>query len=162
MLRGWAKGTGRLLSEETHPRLGKLVGGLAFLVLPAVVMVLFLQGGSVAVQERGSQPFYRVDAAAWLAQNVPPGSPIMVRDTEIPLYAGLPQVAFPNAAWEQVTAYARARGARYLVIDDKEIKTIRPELAPLLESGATEPLPGLTPLAQLQGGGRTTLIFALH
>jgi hypothetical protein len=85
----------------------------------------------------------------------------MLRDSELALYADRPQVALPNAPWQQITDYARARGARYLVVDDKEIHSIRPDLAPLLDPAAAGSLPGLTPLARLSGGGRTTLIFAL-
>jgi 4-amino-4-deoxy-L-arabinose transferase-like glycosyltransferase len=162
VLLGWTTETVGLLSQEGRSVVGKLFAAGASLILPGIALLLLVECCSVAVHERGAQPFYRVEAAAWLAQHAPPASPVMVRDSEIPLYAGLPQVAFPNASWDKVTAYARDRGARYVVIDDKEIRTIRPALAPLLDPEAAEPLPGLTPLARLAAGGRTTLIFALR
>ncbi len=158
----WTAGTGSALAEGGHVHVGNAVRVLAPLLLPAVVVLLLIEGASVSVHDRGSQPFDRVQVAAWLKANLPPGSPIMVRDSEIPLYADLPQVAFPNAPWEQVTAYAYARGARYVVIDDGEIQHIRPELAPLLDASAAAPLPGLKPLKRLKWGGRTTLVFALQ
>ena len=78
------------------------------------------------------QPFYHVEAARWLAENAPAGSPVMTRYTDTTLYAGLPKVAFPNAAWPEVLAYGQARGARYLVVNSWEIEEVRPYLAPLL------------------------------
>lgn len=162
VLAAWGAETAILLGQGEPSRRPGLIRAFGMLVLPAVLVALLIEGAAVSVHERGSQPFDRLDVAAWLRENAPPGAPVMLRDSEIALYADLPQVAFPNAPWAQVVAYAHARGASYVVIDDKEIKTIRPALAPLLDPTSTEPLPGLTPLTRLKSGGRTTLIFALR
>ncbi len=161
-LRHWASATGRLCSEDGRTVAGRLFAAVAGLVLPAIALLLLLEGASVAVHERPAQPFFRVRAAEWLQKNTPPGSPVMLRDSEISLYANRPQVAFPNASWEKVAAYARARGAAYVVVDDREIHSVRPDLEALLDPTAGQPLPGLTPLVRLAGGGHTLLVFTFR
>lgn len=132
---------------------------LRTLPLALTLLALLWAGADVARREMPGQPFWRVDAAQWLVTHVPPGSPVMTRNSETPLYAGLPMVAFPNAAWSQVYAYGQARGARYLLVDDKEITAIRPQLAALLDTRNPRPMPGVKLLAQLPGQGQTTLVF---
>jgi hypothetical protein len=120
---------------------------------------MLIGGIAVASAELPRQPFWRVETAAWLAEALPAGSPIMTRNTETALYAGHPMVAFPRAEWPQIVEYAKARGARYLVVDDKEIREVRPYLAPLLEDNGA-PLPeGLAPVSRLERDGRTVLIY---
>jgi hypothetical protein len=162
VMRNWASETGQLISEGGRTLANRLLQGTAKLLLPAMVVLLLLECASVAVHERPGQPFYRLEAAAWLAQHAPAGSAAMLRDSEIALYANLRQVALPNAPWDAARAYGRARGAEYVILDDKEIRSIRPDLAPVLDTTSAEPLPGVTPLARLDAGGRTMLIFALR
>lgn len=162
VLRTWVIGNADLLAEGGRARWAGAGSSLRLLILPAAAVLLLLEGASVSLHQRSMQPFDRLQVAAWLRESVPPGSPVLLRDSEIALYANVPQVAFPNAPWEQVLAYAHDRGARYVIIDDKEIENIRPALAPLLDTSAREPLPGAAPLARLVGNGRTTLIFTLR
>jgi hypothetical protein len=77
------------------------------------------------------------------------------------LYAGRPLIAFPRAPWKQVLAYADARGARYVVVDEWEISEVRPYLAPLLDLADDMPLPRLTRVQTYQHPGRTTLLFRI-
>lgn len=128
----------------------------------ALTLAAFLWiGAELARHELPIQPFWRIDAAGWLAAHAPAGSPTMARDSEVALYAGLPMVAFPNAEWPQVLAYGRARGARYLVVEEPMIKDLRPQLTGLLDPG--RPLPGITPLADLSApDGTRTLIYAFE
>lgn len=128
--------------------------------LPAVLVVAaMLWSGIHAAQDMIPHlPFHRVEAARWLAEQTPPGTPIMTRNAETALYADRPMVAFPNAPWEQVLAYAKARGARYLVVDQWEINTVRPQLQQLL-AGDAAPLPGITLVQQYEHPGHTILLF---
>lgn len=158
----WAQLTGDAISLDGGAPLGSLFSALPPFIVAAAVTLLLVEGGGVAVRERPRQPFDRVLTAQWLAANLPPGSPIMTRNSEIPLYAGLPQVAFPKASWEQVRVYGEARGARYVVIEDKEITSLRPELSPLLDDTLAEPFPGLKRLTRLDNGKRDALIFVLR
>ncbi len=96
------------MSAEGRGPAWAIFSAAAALILPAITLLLLLEGASVAVHERFAQPFYRLETAAWLAENTPPGSPVMLRDSELALYADRPQVALPNAPWQQVTDYARA------------------------------------------------------
>ncbi len=128
----------------------------------ALTIVAFLWiGAGLAQRELPVQPFWRIEAANWLVEHVPAGSPIMARDSEVALYAGLPMVAFPNAEWPQVVAYGQARGARYLVVEEQMIKDLRPQLSELLDTG--QPLPGVSLLAELPGPAASkTLIYAFE
>ena len=96
-------------------------------------------------------------AGFWLAEHSAPDAAVMSRNSEIGLYADRPLVAFPDATWEQVMAYGRARAARYLVTDDWEITRLRPQLAALLDP-ATAPAE-LAHEATFSDGRRTTLIY---
>ncbi len=166
-LLSWIDGTRRtLLAEhypgtETSPRGVLAIGVLALPV--ALAVAAFLWGGiGVARREIPIQPFWRVQTAAWLTQHVPAGSPLLMRDSEVALYANLPQIPLPNAEWPAALAYAQARGARYLVIEDKEIRSVRPDLTPLLAASDTHPLPGLNLVGRLTGSAHITLIFEIE
>jgi hypothetical protein len=156
-LAGWADTTIRGLlargGAETRPL--TLVRALP---LAATTVMLLWTCVSVARSELPKQPFWRVEAARWLTKHVPPESPVMVRSSEVPLYAGLPQVAFPNAPWSQVLDYAARHGARLLVVEDGEIRDIRPSLMALVEPDGTA-LPGVKLLARLPGRPYTTYIY---
>jgi len=96
-------------------------------------------------------------AGLWLAEHSAPDAAVMSRNSEIALYADRPLVAFPNATWEQVMAYGRARAARYLVTDDWEISRRRPQLSALLNP-ATAPS-DLVHEVSFSDGRRTTLVY---
>ena len=161
-LAGWSDATARnlltRLSNRERTSEDRPWGFVRVLPLGITVLALLWTGCAVVRAELPKQPFFRVEAAQWLAGHVPGGSPVMVRSSEVPLYAGLPQVAFPNAPWRQVLDYAASHGARYLVVDDGEIRDVRPQLMTLVEPGGMT-LPGVKLLARLPGRPRTTTIY---
>lgn len=108
-----------------------------------------------------AMPWTHIDAGRWLAAHTSPDTVIMTRHSEIGLYAGRPVVASPNAPWEAILAYGRARSARYLVVDDDEVRRLRPQLAPLLDIARPEPLPGAAYRVGFQGPARYTLVYEL-
>jgi len=128
----------------------------------AVTVVAFLGlAGALAHSQLPVQPFWRIEAGDWLARHAAAGSPVMARDSEVALYAGLPMVAFPDAEWPQVVAYGRARGARYLVVEEQMIKDLRPQLSGLLD--VDHPPPEVSLLAELPGPTASkTLIYAFE
>ncbi len=140
-------------------------GGLsrAAAVLPAALAVAAMvwSGAQTARREIPRLPFYRLEAARWLADNTPADAVIMTRNAETALYAGRSLIAFPRATWEETLAYADARGARYLVVDEWEIGEVRPYLAPLLDLDNPTPLPRLTRVQSYQHPGRTTMLFRI-
>jgi 4-amino-4-deoxy-L-arabinose transferase-like glycosyltransferase len=155
----WAGDTARtaLLAESASWRSGMV---RIFSALPVVLLVaaMLMTGAQTAQWKIARLPFHRVQAAQWLAENTPSGTPIMTRNAETALYAGQPMVAFPNAPWDQVLNYGQARGARYLVVDEWEIREVRPQLE-LLLNGSDKPLPRLTRVQQYEHPGRTILLF---
>lgn len=164
LLSRWAGESGRnLLARPGTARLtpGRqaLVDLLRVLPLAGAVTLSLASGLGVAVNELPRQPFYHVEAARWLAENAPAGSPVMTRYTDPTLYAGLPKVAFPNANWPEVLAYGQAHGARYMVVNSWEIEEVRPYLAPLLtpEDGCLPP--GLAYRHRIEGRDRTVFIY---
>lgn len=108
-----------------------------------------------------AMPWTHIDAGRWLAAHTPLETVIMTRHSEIGLYAGRPLVASPNASWEEILAYGRARNARFLVVDDEEVQRLRPQLVPLLDTAQLEPLPGAVYRTGFPGTARTTLIYEL-
>ena len=165
-LASWVQMTRRLVigSRPDGPvsvRPGVWTTTLTALPLALTVAALLWAGLGVAWRAIPLQPFWRRDTAQWLAAHIPAGSPVMLRDSELGLYAGLPVVVLPNAEVPQVLAYGRARGARYLVIEEAMVKSLRPQLAPLLD--ADHPVPGLSFLAQLPGSSTSkTLVYAFE
>lgn len=138
--------------------------GTVLLALPIVVILTaYLWAGiGVAYREVSRQPFWRVQIADWIARNLPEDSSLVTRNSEIALYAGLPQTPLPNATWPKVLTYVQARGGRYLVVDDKEIKEIRPDLEALLDPDHSQLLPGLSLVQRLDGPPRTTWIYEIQ
>jgi hypothetical protein len=160
----WAGDTGHNLL--THAGAGALsssrraaISLMRALPFAATITLALLGGFSVVGNELPRMPFWHLDAAAWLADNAPAGSPVMSRNTETTLYAGLPKVAFPNAGWPEVLAYGQARGARYLVVNDWEIQEVRPYLAPLLTPADGILPPEIALRHQIETNGRTVWIF---
>jgi len=163
-LAAWAQGTAALLGASGPEAANRLeqVGRATTGVLIAFVLAAFVgMGLSRARYELIRQPFWRVEEADWLAGHLTASSPLMARDSEVALYADLPLVGFPNAQWPQVLAYGRARGARYLVVEEKMIRDLRPQLSGLLNTSA--PPAGLKFLAALPGLNATrTLVYAFE
>lgn len=160
----WAGDTGKNLltkASTTRPTSGRRASIDLLRVLPVAGTVTLLLTGciGVAANELPRQPFFRIETANWLAEHLPAGSPVMTRNTETTLYAGLPMVAFPNAAWPQVEAYGQARGARYLVVEEKEIREIRPDLAALVEPNAPNLPPGVILRERINAGGRSVFVY---
>jgi 4-amino-4-deoxy-L-arabinose transferase-like glycosyltransferase len=83
----------------------------------------------------------RRDVGNWLKTHAPSEALIMSRDTEVPFYAERRWAATPNEEYARFIAYIRKRGAAYLVVDEREVTVIRPQLSLLLNEEA--PPPGL-------------------
>jgi 4-amino-4-deoxy-L-arabinose transferase-like glycosyltransferase len=93
-----------------------------FLVLQPRVL-----GNGLATMNAG-----RREAGLWLKAHSDPQSLVMSRDTEVPFYAERRWVATPNEEYDRYIAYVRKRGGNYLVVDEREVTVIRPQLSLLL------------------------------
>jgi len=135
--------------------------GKVWAVLVISVVLLSSVWGQFNVARAGQADLVPSHQAAgrWLREHTEPGAPVMTRNSEVALYADRPDVPFPNATWEEVLAYGRARGVRYVVTDNWELAQLRPQLAALGDP-ATAPSE-LHYLATFSDGQRTTLVYRL-
>ncbi len=126
-----------------------------------LLVVLSLRGQFSALREGQASiaPSHK-EAGLWLASASSPGDAIMTRNTEVALYANRPPVDFPNANLDRVLAYAATHNARYLVVDDIELRLVRPQLAYLAEPATTPP--ELERVATFPGQVRTTYVFRIR
>jgi hypothetical protein len=81
----------------------------------------------------------------------------MSRSMVVEFYADRPTMAIPYAELDQILAFGRHYGARYLVVDDYTVRRLRPQLAPLREG---ERVPGLRLVYEVRREGRSTRVFA--
>lgn len=112
--------------------------GVRFSVLACALVVLYflvLQPLVVRDGLAGMNPSRR-EAGLWLKANAPPDALIMSRDTEVPFYAERRWAATPHEDYAHFIAYVRKRGANYLVVDEREVTVIRPQLRLLLNEDA--------------------------
>jgi hypothetical protein len=79
------------------------------------------------------------EAGFWLESNSAADSLVMSRDPEVPFYAERSWVASPNEDYPRFIAYVRKRGANYLVVDEREVAVIRPQLSFLLDEASPPP-----------------------
>ena len=122
-----------LASAPTASRTPAALGrGLSILI--SLLLVLYF----VAVQPRvvrdglAGLNTSRREAGNWLKANAPAEVLIMSRDTEVPYYAERRWAATPNEDYATFIAYIRKRGAAYLIVDEREVTVIRPQLSLLL------------------------------
>jgi len=131
-LADWLQSTwGSLRLRGSAVRAGSVLSGalctlfvLYFLVLQPGVM----QDG-LASLNRG-----RRQAGLWLKTHTDANAMIMSRDTEVPFYAERRWAATPNEEYATFIAYIRKRGAQYVIVDEREVTVIRPQLALLLDA----------------------------
>jgi len=119
---------------SSRPRVG-LCGALTLAVL---AFFLVVQPRVVSDGLAGLNASRRA-AGLWLKANSPPGTLIMSRDTEVPYYAERRWAATPNEEYPVFINYVRKRGARYVVVDEREVTVIRPQLALLLAENHPPP-----------------------
>lgn len=126
---------------------------LAFLL---GLLVVYLGFAHVRIIQRGSDDlsYAHKVAGTWLRSNSPKQAAIMSRDLAISLYAERAFVASPRADYAPYLDYAHRKGATYLVVDEHELRVLRPHLAFLLDDA--NPPPELEPVfAATDGRGRT-------
>ena len=94
----------------------------------------------------------------WLAENSEPGTRIMTRSLVVDFYADRVAVPMPYSSMPQLLHFARAHGVEYLVADEYQLRSQRPQFHRLFERG---PWPGLRLVHGLVQDGRLTRVFAL-
>jgi 4-amino-4-deoxy-L-arabinose transferase-like glycosyltransferase len=164
LVRWLAETRARLLAGRSgSPGVARPRAALSFVyALPlALASAALLAGGAhVAGYEIIRMPFDRISIAAWLASEVPPGAGVMLRNSETALYAHLPAIALPDAAWSQILDYARARKVHYIVVEDTDIAEFRPQLSGLLDTAHL--LSGVRFVAEHAAGRRLILLYEIE
>ena len=145
--------------DAVGPTLLRLLAALPVAV--AIGLSLWMAPAALR-QGTAAMPWSHVEAGRWLADHAAAGAVVMTRHSEVSLYAGRPVIASPNATWPQILAYGRARAARYLVVDTVEVTSLRPQLAPLLETGRDQSLPGVIFAAAFDDATRRTLVYEIE
>jgi 4-amino-4-deoxy-L-arabinose transferase-like glycosyltransferase len=142
------------------PRLGRTTAMTAA-ALPLALTLAFCLWVTPAQLKAGidGMPWSNLAAARWLAAETPPDAVVMTRYTEVGLYSGRRLVPSPNAPLDEMLAYGRRHGARYLVVGEWELTTLRPQIGFLLDPAQAPP-----ELEYLRtfGDDRKTLVYWLR
>ncbi len=126
-------------------------------VLLAAVSLWMMPRAAATTSPGSFRPAHRA-AGLWLAEHIQPGDTVMARYPAVAFHAGAAWVPTPNAPIPDVLAYAYAHGADYFVLDERETRSLRPQLADLLD---VQEMPGLHRLAELEDEGARIVIFRL-
>ncbi len=142
-LADWLQQTALNLSSPPQPLgIPAALGRGVIILLPLLLVLYFLVLQPRIVRDGvAGVNVSRRDAGSWLKANTSSDVLIMSRDTEVPFYAERRWAATPNEEYDVFIAYVRRRGAAYLVVDEREVTVIRPQLSRLLDEGS--PPPGL-------------------
>jgi 4-amino-4-deoxy-L-arabinose transferase-like glycosyltransferase len=98
-------------------------------------------------------------AGLWLKENSPADASIMSRDLAVSLYAERKFVVSPRADYTDYMAYARRKGATYLLVDERELRTLRPHLSFLLDDA--NPPPELEPVYSGADDRGRTIVYRI-
>jgi len=131
-LGAWFKETGANLLGSRFPRMQR-----ALYAVPVILMILFF----LLLQPRIIRQYTSIDSfrtehktvGLWLGENIPHESVVMSRYPALAFYADTRWEPTPNAEYAQLLAYAQANGVDYFVLDEVETRSLRPQLAFLLD-----------------------------
>jgi hypothetical protein len=127
----------------------------------ALLLLLFMGTTHLRVIRRGLDDlaFAHKAAGLWLKEHTPPEASIMSRDLAISLYAERGFVASPRAEYAQWLDYARRKGATHVVVDERELRVLRPHLAFLLDH--QNPPHHLEPVFAARDARGVTLVYRI-
>ena len=146
--RARSQGTGGRRSAGRWQWVTVLVLAVVVLGYWARVHIRVVRGGQETLDYAHKQ------AGLWLGEHTSEDAKIMSRDLAISIYAERGFVPSPRADYAALLDYARRKGADYLVVDEHELRVLRPHLAFLLD--IDKPPPELKPLRSwVERGGRT-------
>ena len=162
-LRNWRSPDDRatIPSSGSAPRPGS-EGGQLVVVALLLTLVLAYWGWmhtKVVAQGQGDLNYAHKQAGYWLREMVPVDAAIMSRDLAISLYAERGFVPSPRADYAAYLDYARRKGADYLVVDEHELRVLRPFLGALLNDA--NPPPELEPVYGVRDQHGRTIIYRI-
>jgi 4-amino-4-deoxy-L-arabinose transferase-like glycosyltransferase len=134
----WLNQTLGNLGMATRWRSVLSTGMLALLSILLALFFLVLQ--PQALQEGLSgMGTSRRSAGLWLKEHASADGLVMSRDTEVPFYAQRRWAPTPHEDYTTFITYVQKRGAAYVVVDEREVTVIRPQLGLLLDEGSPPP-----------------------
>jgi len=154
----WRNGDG----EGGSPVRGNLETSQVIVVVVLMALVLGYWGWmhtKVIAQGRGDLNYAHKEAGLWLRDHVPTEAAVMSRDLAISLYAERGFVPSPRADYAAYLDYARRKGATYLVVDENELRVLRPYLATLLNDA--NPPPELSPVYSTSDQRGRTIVYRI-
>ena len=95
----------------------------------------------------------------WLNEHLEPDERIMTRSMVVEFYADREAVAMPYSGLQPLLRFAHHHGVRYLVADEYQLRSYRPQLGVLFEDG---PWPGLHLVYEREMEGRLVRVFAVN
>lgn len=131
MLADWLQRTWMNLQPSARSS-SRMASCLSILMCTLIVLYFLMMQPQVVRNGLAGMNPSRREAGLWLKSHSPPDALIMSRDTEVPFYAERRWAATPHEDYARFIAYVRKRGAKYLVVDEREVTVIRPQLRLLL------------------------------
>ena len=89
--------------------------GLSAVLFSLLLIVLFIQGRPMHPREHR---LIQREAGLWMKDHLPRGAVVMGRFPQEAFYAELPWARMPLESYEEILQKARARGVRYVIIDE--------------------------------------------
>ncbi|OQA41144.1 MAG: hypothetical protein BWY52_02664 [Chloroflexi bacterium ADurb.Bin325] len=142
-----------------RPARGWAAALLVGVLCVAVLLVQTRQLRRVLSVTQSWQPGHVAAADVLHEIGVTPQTVIMSRYPAIAFHSGAAWTPTPAASWEEVLVYARAKGAQYLVMDEREAQW-RPQLAFLLDPQQAPP--ELRYITTLGDEPRKVIIYAFR
>lgn len=136
-------------------RTGATVVAALLLVAPYVADI----GRSSGYWDRREQVEHQM-AGDWLVANAATGDRVMTRAMVVAFASELDTVALPDASIEDTVAFAQHYGVEWIVIDEFNLRTLRPQFDPLF---GNDPVlwGGLEVATEFTYRGRLTRIYAV-
>jgi hypothetical protein len=106
------------------------------LALAGVLLVWWGPAGRLALAFDDGPMSVMRGAGAWLAANTPAEAVVMDRKSYVAFFGGRRHVQLPDEPLDTLLVYARGHGVTHLVVEEYVVRSLRPQLAPLLDSGA--------------------------
>ncbi len=130
-------------AQVTEGRLAGAASQAVLLVLPALVPLLFFAWMIPQVNANtgtGSWTPAHRRVGLWMKANLPPGLTVMSRYPAIAFHADAERwLPTPNDSWLKTLHYAQVKGVDFFVLDEREARRLRPQLAPLLDPATRTP-----------------------
>lgn len=141
--------------DRSSPRAARVITW----VTAALVATSFLSAALGLSVPRAYDPTEQASAGRWIAEHSAVDDRVMTRSYHVQYAAGRPGVVLPAGELDEVLAFARRNGVRFLVADAASIRGRRPDLAePLLEQ---DDVPGLRRVHSFTERGRLVVIWEL-